>query len=139
MKIIWARQGKKEKKKPNEAKDAKNDSKASTLAKEKEPEEPQVFTITPAEVMLNAKMGIMVEIRANAPTIGKLLEQWQCQILVGNERKPKPVYFCNIFGNFITPTLQFNNPKVDFKYLWQKGVPSMPISKDLTIKNTSPL
>jgi hypothetical protein len=59
--------------------------------------------------------------------------------LVGNERKPKPIYFCNIFGNFITPTLQFNNPKVDFKYLWQKGVPSMTIAKELTIKNTSPL
>ena len=59
--------------------------------------------------------------------------------MVGNERKPKPVYFANIVGNFITPTLLFNNPKLDFKYLWEKGVPSMPIAKDLTIKNTSPL
>jgi hydrocephalus-inducing protein len=30
-------------------------------------------------------------------------------------------------------------PKLDFKYVWEKGVPAMPISKDLTIKNTGPL
>lgn len=29
--------------------------------------------------------------------------------------------------------------KLDFKYVWEKGVPAMPISKDLTIKNTGPL
>ena len=45
----------------------------------------------------------------------------------------------NVFGNFITPILQFNVPKLDFKYLWEKGVPSMPITKDLVIKNMGPL
>lgn len=98
-----------------------------------------MFSVTPAEVTLNSKMGIYVEIRANSQQIGKIVEQWACSILTGNERKPKPVYWANIFGNFITPTLQFNFPKLDFKYLWQKGVPSMPIAKDLLITNTSTL
>ena len=75
MKIIWARQSKKEKKKPAEIKDGKNDSKTNTSAV-KEPEEPQVFTVTPAEIMLNQKMGIKVEVRANSEKIGKILEQW---------------------------------------------------------------
>lgn len=44
-----------------------------------------------------------------------------------------------MFGNFITPILTFNTPKLDFKYLWEKGVPSLPITKDLVIKNTGPL
>ena len=39
IKIIWARQSKKEKKKPSEAKDAKTENK-NLQAKEKEPEEP---------------------------------------------------------------------------------------------------
>ena len=57
----------------------------------------------------------------------------------GNDRKPKPVFNSNIFAEFITPTLQFNNPKIDFKYLWEKGVLAEPIIKDLIIRNTSPL
>ena len=44
-----------------------------------------------------------------------------------------------MFGNFITPILTFNMNKLDFKYLWEKGVPSLPITKDLVIKNTGPL
>ena len=44
-----------------------------------------------------------------------------------------------VFGNFITPTLTFNTTKLDFKYLWEKGVPSLPITKELQIKNTGPL
>jgi hypothetical protein len=57
-------------------------------------------------------------------------------------------------GKFITPSLSFNGndrssmraergnvipTKLDFKYVWEKGVPAMPISKDLVIKNTGPL
>lgn len=136
MKIVWARQKKKEKKKIVEPNAPVKDNKST---KEKEPEELHVFSVTPADIVLNAKMGIMVEIRANSTQIGSLAEQWECQTLVGNERKPKPVYFANIFGNFITPTLKFDPPKLDFKYLWQKGIPSMPISKELKITNTSPL
>lgn len=138
MKIIWARQNKKEKKKTTEivVKDPKSTTSKLT---DKEPEDTQVFTVVPDQITLNAKMGIMVEIRANSPKIDRITEQWQCQVLAGNERKPKPIYFVNITGNFITPTLQFNYPKLDFKYLWEKGVPSMPIARDLTIKNTSPL
>lgn len=80
MKIVWARQKKKEKKKPAIVEDAeKKDAKESTeKLVNKSPEELQVFTVTPAEITLNAKMGIMVEIRANSPQTGKLKEQWEC-------------------------------------------------------------
>ena len=75
MKIIWARQTKKEKKKPVDPQTPK-DPKAVTQSKltDKESEETLIFSITPAEVNLNAKMGIMVEVRANSPQTGKLLE-----------------------------------------------------------------
>ena len=42
--------------------------------------------------------------------------------MIGSERKPKPVFNSNIFGNFITPSLLFNQPKLEFKYLWEKNV-----------------
>jgi hydrocephalus-inducing protein len=45
---------------------------------EKEPDEIQVFTVVPDQITLNAKMGIMVEIRANSPKIDRITEQWQC-------------------------------------------------------------
>jgi hypothetical protein len=44
-----------------------------------------------------------------------------------------------VFGNFITPILQFNHPQLKFKYLWEKGVPASPITSDLMITNMGPL
>jgi hydrocephalus-inducing protein len=35
--------------------------------------------------------------------------------------------------------LAFNFSKLEFKYLWEKNVPSLPITKELVIKNTGPL
>jgi hypothetical protein len=37
-----------------------------------------VFTVIPDTVVLNPKMGIMVEFRANSSQIGKMIEPWQC-------------------------------------------------------------
>jgi hydrocephalus-inducing protein len=73
--------------------------------------------------------------------------------MIGSERKPKPVFTSQVVGKFITPSLSFNNieksslrersgaapTKLDFKYVWEKGIPAMPICKDLVIKNTGPL
>ena len=42
-------------------------------------------------------------------------------------------------GEFITPSLSFSEPKLYFKYLWEKGVASMPINKTLTLANAGPL
>jgi hydrocephalus-inducing protein len=57
----------------------------------------------------------------------------------GGERKPKVAYNASIQGDFITPMLVFSEAKLFFKYLWEKGVPSMPISKTLDITNSGPL
>lgn len=84
-------------------------------------------------------MGIMVEFRANSSQTGKISEPWQCQVVIGNDRKPKNVFNPIIFGNFITPILQFNQPQLKFKYLWEKGVPAAPITTDLSISNMGPL
>ena len=84
-------------------------------------------------------MGIMVEFRANSSQTGKMSEPWQCQVVIGNDRKPKNVFNPIIFGNFITPILQFNQPQLKFKYLWEKGVPAAPITTDLSISNMGPL
>jgi hydrocephalus-inducing protein len=60
-------------------------------------------------------------------------------VTVGGDRKPKTVYNTIVKGDFITPTLNFSDPKLFFKYLWEKGVVSMPITKPLDIKNAGPL
>jgi hypothetical protein len=44
-----------------------------------------------------------------------------------------------MIGNFINPVLDFDYPELKFKYLWEKGVVSMPIPHDLRIFNKGPL
>ena len=113
---------------------------ASTLGgAEKEEEQKVVFTIIPDQIVLNPKMGIMIQIRANSSTIGKITESWLCNVTSGGDRKPKVAYNASIQGDFITPQLNFSEAKLFFKYLWEKGVPSMPISKSLEITNGGPL
>ena len=67
------------------------------------------------------------------------METWACNVVVGGDRKPKTVYNTSIQGDFITPQLVFSEAKLYFKYLWEKGVASMPISKNLDITNGGPL
>lgn len=112
-----------------------------------------MYTVVPEKVNLNPKMGIMIEFRANSFKVGTITETWQCLVMIGSERKPKPVFTSQVVGKFITPSLSFNNvekssirersgaapTKLDFKYVWEKGIPAMPICKDLVIKNTGPL
>jgi hydrocephalus-inducing protein len=44
-----------------------------------------------------------------------------------------------VIGEFITPSLSFSEPRLQFKYLWEKGVASMPITKTLSLANAGPL
>jgi hydrocephalus-inducing protein len=139
MRITWVRQVKPQKKDAKEKADAVAVKKANQTAtsglgdtaKAEEEESKFVFTVVPDTVVLNPKMGIMIEFRANSSQTGRMSEPWQCQAIIGNDRKPKPVWTSNVTANFITPILQFNDPKIDFKYLWQKGVPSAPITQEL--------
>ena len=82
---------------------------------------------------LNPKMGYKVQFRANSFAVGEIKEQWQCLVTIGGERKPKIVFTTNVMGDFIVPGLQFDPPKLAFKYMWEKGVASMPINKMLTL------
>jgi hydrocephalus-inducing protein len=111
MQISWVRQTKTDRKKKNpkeEAALAKTNQSGGLGASEKEEEVQFVYTVVPEKVTLNPKMGIMIEFRANSFKTGKISEIWQCQVMTGAERKPKPVWTLNVFGNFITPTLMFN-------------------------------
>lgn len=152
MKIQWVRNVKQERsakpttstgtKKPEEGKKgAEKASDAASIAgaAEKEEEVKIVYSIIPDQIVLNPKMGIMIQVRANSAIIGKVVENWLCNITSGGERKPKVAYNSNIQGDFITPMLNFSEAKLFFKYLWEKGVPSMPISKQLEITNHGPL
>ncbi len=98
-----------------------------------------VFSIVPDQITLGPRMGIMVEVRAFSQHIGQISEPWECQVLVGSERKPKLAIKSNITANFITPSLLFNNPDLKFKYEWEKGVPAQAKVEELTITNTGPL
>ena len=60
-------------------------------------------------------------------------------VTIGGERKPKVVYDTTVSGEFITPALTFEPPRLDFKYMWKKGVASMPINKILNLQNSGPL
>jgi len=143
MKIQWVRQTKVDRKNARREREREATQAGASgiggLLGEKDDDMQFVFTVVPDNIVLNPKMGIMIEFRANSFHTGKISEPWQCQVLVGSDRKPKTQYTTNVFGNFITPSLQFNQPKLDFKYLWEKGVPSMPITKELVIKNSGPL
>ena len=44
-------------------------------------------------------------------------------------------FFLDSSSYFITPQLVFSEAKLYFKYLWEKGVASMAISKNLDITN----
>ena len=58
---------------------------------------------------------------------------------IGGDRKPKIAFNTNVTGDFITPSLSFSEPRLYFKYLWEKGVASMPINNTLSIANAGPL
>lgn len=96
MKIMWVRQNKKQTKKDAAKDGAKpGDSAAlmkrtgSILGENAKEEEQFVFSIVPEQISLGPKMGIMIEVRAFSHNIGLISEQWECQVLIGNERKPK--------------------------------------------------
>jgi hydrocephalus-inducing protein len=155
MKIQWVRNVKPERKdkeatgkKGEETSKKGTNDKASTAAggedksqggETQSEEAKQVFTVVPDNIVLNPKMGIMIQFRANSPLTGKIIENWLCNVTSGGERKPKVAYNSNVVGDFIIPQLNFSEAKLFFKYLWEKGVPSMPISKHLEITNGGPL
>jgi hydrocephalus-inducing protein len=60
-------------------------------------------------------------------------------VTIGGDRKPKIAFNTNVTGDFITPSLSFSEPRLYFKYLWEKGVASMPINNTLSIANAGPL
>jgi hydrocephalus-inducing protein len=43
------------------------------------------------------------------------------------------LYTTTVEGEFIQPTLLFSERKLYFKYVWEKGVPFMLISKELEL------
>jgi hydrocephalus-inducing protein len=118
MKIQWVRNVKLERKappsapggkKPEEEKgdatsskkptgnDKTSNAEAQSQGGEKEGEETkQVFTVIPDNIVLNPKMGIMVQFRANSPLVGKIIENWLCNVTSGGERKPKVAYNSNV-------------------------------------------
>ena len=136
------------KKKPQEEEKKKGDKKKkedgaggdTESRKEGEEEEPKfIFSIIPETMNLLPKMGVFIQFRANAPVPGNFDEVFICQTVSGGDRKPKPVYTSSLQGDFVNPTLSYSEPKINFKYIWEKGVPFMPISKVLDIMNKGPL
>jgi len=148
MKIQWVRTTKldrKNQKKPGDAKSGDASKKGqganeSLATDAKDDEEAKfVFAVVPESMVLHPKMGYKVQFRANSANVGKVLENWQCQATIGAERKPKVAFNTNVTGEFITPSLNFGEPRLYFKYLWEKGVASMPITKTLSLANAGPL
>lgn len=114
MKIQWVRNVKAERK-PATGQGKKPDAKGATAAAvpsdkqstaegasqagagaEKEEEAKIVYSIIPEQIVLNPKMGIMIQVRANSATVGRVIENWLCNVTSGGERKPKVAYNTNI-------------------------------------------
>lgn len=101
MKIMWVRQQNKDrKKKPADDASRKTltDSAAvmkrtgSVSGENAKEEEHFVFSVVPDQITLGPRMGIMIEVRANSHQVGQISEPWECQMLIGSERKPKPAF-----------------------------------------------
>lgn len=89
---------------------------------------------------LSQKHGVPIKVTARAFKVGQVEEIFTCAAgIPGDRNKPKVVFTTTIKGNFITPQLQFSQPKLTFRYLWEKGVPSAIIKKALDITNVGPL
>ena len=84
MKITWVRQVKLQKKDKNQTEESKkpddNKTQKSDLGspskREEEEEQKFVFNVVPESIVLNPKMGIMIEFRANSSVVGKMNEPW---------------------------------------------------------------
>ena len=100
--------------------------------KDKQPEV-FVFTVNPITTTLPPKTQITFEFSSNSLTAGNIRENMTCTSLVGNERKEKVVFECNLKGNFFDPFLQFSENTVFFKYIWTRRVPIEPLSKEIEI------
>ena len=100
--------------------------------KDKQPEV-FVFTVNPITTTLPPKTQITFEFSSNSLTAGNISENMTCTSLVGNERKEKVVFECNLKGNFVDPFLQFSENTVFFKYIWTRRVPIEPLSKEIEI------
>ena len=91
------------------------------------------FTIVPDTINLPAKTGIMFQFRANSIKTGKIAENFELSSQALNERKTEKLMTTVIEGEFINPTLVFNEKLLYFKYSWEKGEPFHTISKNLEI------
>ncbi|EGR28756.1 hypothetical protein IMG5_169530, partial [Ichthyophthirius multifiliis] len=135
QKLTWQRKIEKKKFFPIDEKSQLLKSKMeNTSQNQQQPqEENHLFNIAPESVTLPAKHGIMFQFRAYAVKTGKFQEQFILNSVIGNDRKSHQLYQTTIEGEFIRPTLKFNEKKIYFKYIWEKNVPFMQISKDLEI------
>lgn len=102
QKIQWTRVSKppernKNKPKGKDKEDSKNEAsiKDTSMISEKKEEGEElkyVFAVVPDQVILQPKMGIFIQFRANSFNKGKISEQFVCTTVVGGETKPKEAY-----------------------------------------------
>lgn len=51
-----------------------------------------VFAIVPDNILLQPKMGVFIQFRANSFNVGRIMEQFVCNSSIQGERKPRLVY-----------------------------------------------
>lgn len=84
--------------------------------KEEEKKQPRVFQIYPECEVLPPKTGIMFQFRAYSTKRGKIAENFALYSIIENEKKSNLLFFTQIEGDFIMPSLQFSQQKVHFKF-----------------------
>ena len=150
QKIVWSRvtkpgdRSKGKQKEENEEEKSQSGKKDLSVITEKEKQRDeedlkQTFSVCPDKITLNPKMGVFIQFRCESSITGRVSEMFQCNSTVGGERKPRLVYTSTVQGDFIGPQLNYSDPKLYFKYMWEKNVPAMPITKTLDITNSGDL
>lgn len=118
QKIVWTWQNKpgdwknkkedtkKEEDKKEEKKEEWKDLSMISEQKEKEKSDEDlkfVFAVVPDTVVLQPKMGIYIQFRANSFQVGWMVEMFVCNSTVAGEWKPRLVYNTTLQGDFIGP------------------------------------
>lgn len=58
---------------------------------------------------------------------GNISEQFLLMSQVGNERKANQLKVMNIEGEFTQPNIIYSEKKINFKYVWEKSIQTVPL------------
>jgi hydrocephalus-inducing protein len=109
---------------------------ASRLPKHLAPMDP-IFTVTPEEITLRPRTATTFTFKGFSATASVLKEVFILESKVGKERAFKQIAMTEVKCNVVNPLLDFSEPRMDFIYTWENGVPALVQRRGLVLRNAS--